>query len=176
MTGFSFQPATAEDAAQVAALHNATAERLTRSFGVGAWSFTTTRRAVLDAMQTRQVFVAREGSQIIGTLALTGKKPWAIDLSLFTKCRQPLYLLAMAVAPERQRQGIGRHCLEYAKRIARSWPADAIRLDAYDAPAGAGPFYAKCGWTEVNRAAYRSVPLIYYELLLGPGPNARLSM
>src|ERR1035437_7340522 len=33
------------------------------------------------------------------------------------------------------------------ERIAKAWPADAIRLDAYDAEAGAGPFYASCGWT-----------------------------
>ena len=40
------------------------------------------------------------------------------------------------------------------------------RLDAYDSQAGAGEFYASCGWTEVGRASYRDVPLIYYELLL----------
>jgi GNAT superfamily N-acetyltransferase len=45
------------------------------------------------------------------------------------------YLLAMAVTPAKQRQGIGRRCMEEAKRIARAWPADAIRLDAYDAAA-----------------------------------------
>jgi hypothetical protein len=53
-----------------------------------------------------------------------------------------------------------------AARIARDWPADAIRLDAYDAPAGAGGFYATCGYTEVGRVRYRGTPLIYYELLL----------
>ena len=82
------------------------------------------------------------------------------------KSERPLYLLAMAVAPARQRQGIGRRCLEEAKQIARAWPADAIRLDAYDAPAGAGGFYARCGCTEVGRASYRNVPLIYFECLL----------
>ena len=48
----------------------------------------------------------------------------------------------------------------------KAWPADAIRLDAYDAPAGAGDFYAKCGFREVGRATYRGVPLVYFELLL----------
>jgi len=42
----------------------------------------------------------------------------------------------------------------------------AIRLDAYDAEAGAGRFYARCGYTELGRAIYRSAPLIYYELRL----------
>jgi len=57
-------------------------------------------------------------------------------------------------------------CLEEAARLARAWPADAIRLDAYDAEAGAGGFYARCGMMEVGRASYRGKPLIYYELLL----------
>ncbi len=56
--------------------------------------------------------------------------------------------------------------MEEVTRIARAWPADAIRLDAYDADAGAGIFYAKCGCTEVGRVSYRGTPLIYYELLL----------
>jgi hypothetical protein len=46
------------------------------------------------------------------------------------------------------------------------WPADAVRLDAYQGPAGAGGFYERCGFREVGRAAYRGTPLIYFELLL----------
>jgi GNAT superfamily N-acetyltransferase len=72
----------------------------------------------------------------------------------------------MAIEPTLQRQGIGRRCMKEAARLARSWPADAIRLDAYDADAGAGRFYAKCGFREVGRITYRSAPLIYYELVL----------
>ena len=117
-------------------------------------------------MRTGRVFVARQGAEIIGTLRLTTKKPWAIDTSYFSPCRKPLYLVAMAVTPAKQRQGIGSHCLEHAKRAAESWPADAIRLDAYDADAGAGRFYANNGFTEVGRTSYRNTPLIYYELLL----------
>jgi hypothetical protein len=29
-----------------------------------------------------------------------------------------------------------------------------------------GPFYARCGFTEVGCASYRNTPLVYYELLL----------
>jgi GNAT superfamily N-acetyltransferase len=72
----------------------------------------------------------------------------------------------MAVDPEYQRQGIGRRLLDEARSVARQWPAESIRLDAYDAPAGAGRFYAKCGFREVGRAAYRGVPLVYFELML----------
>lgn len=49
--------------------------------------------------------------------------------------------------------------------MAKVWPADAIRLDAYDAKAGAGGFYARCGWTKRGHATYRGAPLVYYELL-----------
>jgi GNAT superfamily N-acetyltransferase len=117
-------------------------------------------------MRTSRVFVARLGTEIVGTLRLATKKPWAIDTSYFSPCRRPLYLLAMAVTPAKQRQGIGRRCLQEALQIAESWPADAIRLDAYDAKAGAGGFYARCGWTETGRACYRGAPLIYYEFAL----------
>ena len=72
----------------------------------------------------------------------------------------------MAVAPTMQRKGVGRALLKHAAAVAREWPGDAIRLDAYDAAAGAGRFYARCGYREVGRVIYRTVPLIYYEFLL----------
>ena len=165
-TRLNLEPGTVEDADTLAALHSAVAENLTRKYGQGPWSGRTTRKGILYALRTSRVFVAREGAEIVGTLRLTTKKPWAIDTGYFTGCCRPLYLLAMAVLPARQRQGIGAKCLEAATRIARAWSADAVRLDAFDAEAGAGPFYARCGWTEVGRAEYRSAPLIYYELLL----------
>ena len=99
----------------------------------------------------------------MATFRLATKKPWAIDVSYFTACERPLYLTGMAVRPDFQRRGLGRQCVEEAVRIARDWPADAIRLDAYDADAGAGSFYHKCGFTETGRKTYRSVPLTYYE-------------
>jgi ribosomal protein S18 acetylase RimI-like enzyme len=72
----------------------------------------------------------------------------------------------MAVKPDLQRSGIGRRCLEEARRIVKEWPGDAIRLDAFDAAAGAGDFYRKCGFREVGRVTYRNTPLIYFEMLL----------
>jgi GNAT superfamily N-acetyltransferase len=165
-SSFSLKPANTDEAAPLAALHTAVADYLTQKHGRGPWSSKTSEKGVLYALRTNRVLVAREGAEIVGTLGLTTKKPWAIDTSYFTECRKPLYLLAMAVDPAKQRQGIGRRCLEEAKEIAREWPADAIRLDAYDAEGGAGPFYAICGWSERGRVVYRKAPLIYYELLL----------
>ena len=163
---FTLQPARPDDAPVLAAMHTAVAEHLTASHGQGPWSSKTSEKGVLHAMRTSRVFAARLGTEIVGTLRLATKKPWAIDTSYFSACRRPLYLLAMAVAPARQRQGIGRRCLAEALRIAKDWPADAVRLDAYDAEAGGGGFYARCGWTERGRITYRGTPLIYYEFVL----------
>jgi GNAT superfamily N-acetyltransferase len=165
-TTFSFGPAKIEDAPALAHLHTDVANELTRLHGRGPWSLQTSEKSMLFAMRNSQVFVARQAGEIVATLRLTPRKPWAIDIKYFTDSRTPLYLIAMAVTPSRQRQGIGRRCLDEAGRVARSWQADALRLDAFEAKAGAEGFYARCGFTEVGRATYRSAPLIYFELLL----------
>jgi GNAT superfamily N-acetyltransferase len=121
---------------------------------------------VLRAIQDARVLAGFEGAVLVATATLTTRKPWAIDRAYFTPARRPLYLINMAVAPERQGQGIGRALLAECVRVAREWPGDAIWLDAYDAPAGAGGFYARCGFREVGRASYRGTPLIYFELRL----------
>ena len=72
----------------------------------------------------------------------------------------------MTVAPALQRTGVGRACLEHVRTLAKEWPADSIRLDAWDADAGAGEFYRKCGYREVGRVIYRNAALVYYELLI----------
>ena len=162
----SFLAASDADATAVASLRTAAAERLTREFGRGHWSSCATERGVLRAIETSRVLVAREIGRVVGTLTLATKKPWAIDTAYFRDVRKALYLLDMAVDPALQRKGIGRRLVREAVRIARGWPSDAIRLDAYDADAGAGPFYAKCGFREVGRVSYRGNPLVYLELLL----------
>jgi GNAT superfamily N-acetyltransferase len=158
--------ATTADAPALAKLRTAVAERLTLDFGYGHWSSKASEKGMLFSMRTSRVFVARRRGKIIATLQLATKKPWAIDKSYFSDCRRPLYLTGMAVEPVLQRSGIGRAMLDDVRRIARAWPADALRLDAYDSAGGAGGFYAKCGFREVGRATYRNTPLIYYEVLL----------
>jgi GNAT superfamily N-acetyltransferase len=158
--------ATETDAPALTALHGAVAGDLTRRFGTGHWSSSASEASVARNILTSKVIVARDDAGIAGTLRLTGKKPWAIDLKYFTGVSKGLYLVDMAVRPAMQRNGVGRLLVQQARDIARTVPAGAIRLDAYDAPAGAGAFYTKCGFTEVGRASYRGVPLIYFELLL----------
>jgi GNAT superfamily N-acetyltransferase len=109
------------------------------------------------------VYLASERGMQVATFTLSRRKPWAIDTAYFTACRAPLYLTAMAVRPDRQRRGVGRRCMRELAVLAKDWGADAVRLDAYDAAAGAGGFYAACGMREVGRVAYRGMPLVYFE-------------
>jgi GNAT superfamily N-acetyltransferase len=162
----SFSTAAAAAAPALAALHTAVAAELTLRYGHGFWSSVATERGVLSGMRHSRVLVAKKGKSIVATLRLATKKPWAIDVSYFTPVKKALYLTSMAVIPKVQRHGIGRLLLDEAVKQSRVWPADAIRLDAFDANAGAGGFYAKCGFREVGRVIYRKNPLIYYELVL----------
>ncbi len=162
----SVTTAADEDAPAIASLRTSVAEHLTRRYGRGHWSAEATEKSVLRGIKTSRVLVARDGSGIIATLRLATKKPWAIDRKYFVDVGRPLYLLDMAVEPGLQGRGVGRRLLEEARTVARAWPADAIRLDAYDSAAGAGSFYARCGFREVGRVSYRGVPLVYFELLL----------
>lgn len=167
--GLVFASANDSDAAALAALHSAVAHDLTRRFGQGFWSLAQSERAVLADMRRpkfSRILIVRASRRIIGTLRLATKKPWAIDTAYFTRVERPLYLTGMAVHPNFQRAGVGRLLMKEAEALARSWPADAIRLDAFDADAGAGGFYAKCGLREVARVRYKNDPLVYFELLL----------
>ncbi len=161
-----FSIATPDDAPELVVLHTAAAANLTKRFGHGFWSSAATERGVVANMRHARVLIARKGKTIVGTLRLANKKPWAIDISYFTPVRKAIYLTSMAVTPKLQRQGIGRLLIEQAIQHARTWPADAIRLDAFDAPAGAGQFYARCGFRETAHVVYRKNPLIYFENVL----------
>ncbi len=128
----------------------------------------TSRSVVLD-LKRATVWVVRHRQTLVASLILSTRKPWAIDLSYFASAvPRAVYLMQMVVAPGWRGRGIGRRCLEQARVIAKRWPAGAIRLDAWDAPAGAGGFYERCGFQEVGRVVYRKAPLVYYELML-PG-------
>jgi GNAT superfamily N-acetyltransferase len=161
-----FRDATPDDAPVLAALQNAAAGALTAQFGEGHWSSFVTERGTLLAQRHARARVGCSGKRLLTVLRLATKKPWAINVSYFTPVKRPLYLTGMAVSVAHQGQGLGRLALEDARAVASAWPADAIRLDAYDAEEGAGPFYARCGFRERGRVVYKGTPLVYYELLL----------
>ena len=158
--------ATDADVDEIVALRNGVAEHLTAKYGGGHWSSHCSARGVRWGMKYAEVLLAKSRGKIVGTLRLAAKKPWAIDVNYFTPVACAIYLLDMAVAPAKQGHGIGRRLMAAAQEAAIDWPADVIRLDAYDATAGAGEFYRKCGYTERGRVEYRGVPLRYFELVL----------
>jgi len=163
--------AAKRDAGTIAQLWASVAQTLTDRHGKGSWSHAPNEAGVRRGIETSRVLVAHSGSGLVGTLRLATKKPWAIDPSYFAVVDRPLYLLDMGVAPEAQGQGVGRALIEAARGVARDHPAGSIRLDAYDAPAGAGGFYLRCGFSEVGRVVYRGTPLIYFEWLCESDPD-----
>jgi ribosomal protein S18 acetylase RimI-like enzyme len=164
--GLVFRDTTLKDVPAIAGLQNAAAGALTERFGEGHWSSLVSERGAALSLAHARVRVGRSGKRILTVLRLATKKPWAIDVAYFTPVKKALYLTGMAVSVAHQRQGLGRLALEDARAVAREWPADAIRLDAYDADAGAGGFYRSCGFTERGRVVYKGNPLVYYELVL----------
>lgn len=165
----TFTRATPDDVPALIALKEETASALTARFGDGHWSAVGTEKGTLHQLAISAVFVAKRGRAVIATFRLSTRKPWAIDKSYFSAAENPLYLTDMAVRVEEQGAGVGRRCVEQMVHIARAWPADAIRLDAYDAPAGAGLFYGRCGFRHVADLKYREVSLSYYEMRIPEG-------
>jgi GNAT superfamily N-acetyltransferase len=158
-----FRKATLDDVGMIVEIRSAAAHELGQRFGEGSWSRAASERGVSAGFRQSMVWLAFDRDEAVGTLRLSTRKPWAIDRTLFTPVNRPLYLTDMAVHPTHQRRGVGRALLAEAERVALAFPAHAIWLDAYDAPAGAAGFYAACGFREVGRRAYRDVPLVYFE-------------
>src|SRR5260221_14062040 len=132
-TALRFRDATLDDVPIIAALQNAASGALTARHGEGHWSSPGTERGAALAQRHARVHLGRSGKRILTVLRLATKKPWAIDVSYFTPVKRPLYLTGMAVSVAHQGQGLGKLAIEDALSIARTWPADVIRLDAYDA-------------------------------------------
>ena len=162
----SFRFATESDIPALLKLRLAVDADQARRFGKNRWSTTINEKSVTRGLRSSRVLLARRHGRIIGALRMKTKKPWAIDLRYFTPVAKAVYLHDVDVDPLLQRSGIGCQLVERAKAIACEWPVGAIRLDAYDGPSGGGPFYRKCGFTEVGRAVYRGVPLVYFECVL----------
>jgi len=164
---FQFHPATDNDVDDIVRLRNDAAAHLTSTYGKGPYSGNVTDKGVRFEMRQATAYVARDADGVlVATVTLGTRKPWAIDPAYFSKSKKPLYLTSMAVAPSMQRRGVGRQCIDEARRITREWSADFIRLDAYDHAGGAGEFYARCGFREMGRVVYRECPLVYYECVI----------
>jgi ribosomal protein S18 acetylase RimI-like enzyme len=159
-----FAAATNADAAAIAAVRMAAARGLTECFGAGTWSFALETEASVQAeIRSSTVLFAREEGLVVGAMRLATRNPWLGNTDFFTPCNRPIFLTSMAVAPKRQRQGIGRQLLVEARRVAMEMGGEALRLDSYAGPAGAGEFYCKCGFREVRRGDYNGTALVWFE-------------
>jgi GNAT superfamily N-acetyltransferase len=162
----TFRDAKLEDVPVIAGLQNAAAGALTARFGAGPWWSLVSQRGAELSLRHATVRVGKVGKRVVTVLRLAQKKPWAIDVAYFTPVKRPLYLTGMAVSVPDQGKGFGQLALDDALEVARKWPAQSIRLDAWDGAAGAGAFYEKCGFAERGRVVYKGTPLVYYERLL----------
>lgn len=160
------------DARALADLRGGVAREMTRVFGEGHWSPCPSKAEVVRQLRASQVLIASRGEEIIGTVRLARVLPGVIDSESFTKVDTALYVLGLAVSPDARRQGVGRSLIEAAKESARTWPADALWLDAYDHVAGAGAFYQACGFRAVGASSKGVIPLIFYEWLRASAVDA----
>lgn len=162
-----FHRGTADDAEAVAAMRNRAAAHLGEAHGPGPWAEPCHAGAVIAGLRgTVHLLIGRIDGEVAASLRLAAKKPWAIDSAYFTPVKRPIHLVDMAVDPAWQRRGVGRAMLDEAARVVAAWPGDAIRLDAYDADAGASGFYHRSGYAERGRVTFRGTPLVYFERLL----------
>ncbi|HET9863887.1 MAG TPA: GNAT family N-acetyltransferase [Steroidobacteraceae bacterium] len=163
----SISIATRSDARPIVTLRAAVARDMTQRFGTGPWSAIACRAEVVRQLRASHVLVARQDDELVGTVRLARALPGVLDSSAFTPVEHSLYVLGLAVAPGRRGRGVGRQLMEAAKAAARSRGADALWLDAYDHPAGAGAFYLKTGFRDAGRTHRGEIPLRYLEWLTG---------
>ena len=159
--------ASLDDAGAIAAVRVAAANRLTREFGDGHWSAHTTDAAVARDIKASTVLVARDRGTIVGTLTLQTKRPLGYRRPYFTPARSRYTWSTWRSLPSGSVPGLAAALLTEALHAARASPAHALRLDAYEGPAGSGGFYRRCGYTAVGGKSYRGVPLLYFELMTG---------
>jgi len=167
----SIDAARPDDAAAIAELRNRVADDMTRQFGQGPWSAQGSKPQVLRQMRASRMLVARHEGEAIGTVRLAVPNSHAFDASAFTTVTSSLYVLGLAVSSEHRKRGVGRKLVEHAKQIARDRGAQALWLDVFDHPAGAGPFYQRCGFRVVGPAPSASLPLTFFEHSLVEGTN-----
>lgn len=162
----SFRLATAGDVADVHGARAAAADDLVARYGHGHWASVNTPQTIRKHILDGLVHVA-ENDGIVGTFTLSRQKIVFYRKGWFAHPDDPsLYLTNMAVHPDHQRAGIGRACMLEIERLAREDGCLSIRFDAYDAEAGAGPFYRKCGFTSVHRGPVGTTKLEYFEKVL----------
>lgn len=164
MAKLACRVATFVDARTIESIRRAAAADLTARFGVGAWSSVTSLRRIQQLAGRGQIYLVEEARVPVATFLLADRRPPFCRLDWFADRKAPAcYMRHFAVHPERQGRGVGRLVLAEIERLARARGAEALRFDAYRGEAGAGPFYAKCGYAHVHSGSVEGVALDFYE-------------
>ncbi len=131
--GLTMRPGTADDAAALAALD-------AELFGGDSWSVELLADSL--AQPHNQVLVAIDGDEECGRVigyAITALGGEIVDL------------LRIGVHADHQRRGIARQLLDQVVRDGRMNGADRMLLEVSSANTGALDFYARAGFTQIDR-------------------------
>jgi GNAT superfamily N-acetyltransferase len=153
--------ATQSDVAEILALRLAVGARMQERYGDDRWAppineggvlrlFKGPRKRKSDGETLSKILVGKIRGEIVALTRMQTKRPWAFDLKYFTAGAKAVYLGDVEVSPKWQGQGFGTQLMAAAVDHARAWSVDAVRTSAYDGAAGAGPFYAKCGFRDTD--------------------------
>jgi GNAT superfamily N-acetyltransferase len=113
------------------------------------------------------IWAGERSGELVATLRLTDSKIGFYRSAWFGDPKSIAgYLMHMAVSPHHQGLGYGTALLREAEEVALKRGLECVRLDSYDAPAGAGSFYEKAGYTHVHSGEVHGVPLLYWEKFL----------
>lgn len=134
MLAISIHPATAADASTIAALIQRTV-RISNAADYDAATIDAicnnfTPALVSEKMKTRDVFIARSGNNICGTISLGNGK-----------------LHSLFVDPDHQRRGIGRDLALYLEGHASNTGLTELHLSS---SLTARPFYARLGYRDIR--------------------------
>ena len=167
MDGLSHRMGERSDARSVRRVRQLAADDLTTRFGRGHWTGVSSLPTLRKHARAKQLHVVELDGEIVATFTLSPRK-----ISFYRKdwFANPdgtaLYLTNMAVRPDVQRRGVGRWIMSRIEDLAQESGCGAVRFDAYDANAGAGEFYRKCGYTCVHGSSVGETALEYYEKTL----------
>jgi GNAT superfamily N-acetyltransferase len=138
-------------------------------FGEGHWGVVLSLSGTRERAKLGELYVIEDAGVPVATFVLNRRKPGWYHTAWFADPKaESGYLTHLAVRPEGQRRGIGRYALAEAEALCRAAHLAALRFDAYQGAAGAGPFYAKCNYTLRHSNKFRGVGLDYYEKVLVP--------
>jgi GNAT superfamily N-acetyltransferase len=171
----TMRPATRADAAAVYRIRVMTAEQLTARLGRGHWSRTaplaSVRRRLTPlgiATSPMTLYVVCDDSEPVATIAY-GSRSWRTWPR--RAWRQPdahaLCVFDVAVAPDRQRQGIGRWTMLAAEEAAGQRGLAWVRLDAYSHDPVSGAFYRSLGYEDRGAMLVMGAAVTLFEKHVG---------